>query len=139
MQGSPDDLHRLVLNLVENALHPHAGRDPGGGVGAPHGRGGRARGGRPRARACRPQCASAYSSASPRQAGDRGGGSGLGLAIVRAVAEAHGGTVSVGGAEGGGAVFTVRLPTTAEALRSPDGRVPEETVTESDRKRAPST
>ena len=38
------------------------------------------------------------------------GGSGLGLAIVRAVAEAHGGTVDVDDAEGGGARFTVRIP-----------------------------
>ena len=38
------------------------------------------------------------------------GGSGLGLAIVRAVAEAHGGTVEVDDAEGGGARFTVDFP-----------------------------
>lgn len=39
-------------------------------------------------------------------------GSGLGLAIVRQVAEAHGGTVTVGPASGGGTVFTLRLPVT---------------------------
>ncbi|MEU1755596.1 HAMP domain-containing sensor histidine kinase [Micromonospora matsumotoense] len=38
------------------------------------------------------------------------GGSGLGLAIVRKIAEAHGGTATVSGAPGSGAVFTVRLP-----------------------------
>lgn len=37
-------------------------------------------------------------------------GSGLGLALVRAVAERHGGTVSVRSREGQGTVFTVRLP-----------------------------
>jgi two-component system sensor histidine kinase MprB len=37
-------------------------------------------------------------------------GSGLGLAIVRQVAEAHGGSVDVETALGGGAVFTLRLP-----------------------------
>ena len=37
-------------------------------------------------------------------------GSGLGLAIVRQVAEAHGGTVTVEPAAGGGSVFTLRLP-----------------------------
>jgi signal transduction histidine kinase len=44
--------------------------------------------------------------------GDSAGsaGSGLGLAIVKGVAEAHGGRVEAANAEGGGAVFTVRLP-----------------------------
>ena len=43
--------------------------------------------------------------------GDRGGSFGLGLAIVRAVAESHGGTVTLESAgEGGGARFVVRLP-----------------------------
>ena len=37
-------------------------------------------------------------------------GSGLGLAIVRQVTEAHGGSVDVETAPGGGAVFTLRLP-----------------------------
>ena len=54
-----------------------------------------------------------------RDAGDRTpvSGSGLGLAIVRAVAEAHGGTVEVCEAEGGGALFRITLPS-APALRS---------------------
>lgn len=38
------------------------------------------------------------------------GGSGLGLAIVREIVHAHGGSVSVSGAPGGGARFVVRLP-----------------------------
>jgi signal transduction histidine kinase len=38
------------------------------------------------------------------------GGAGLGLAIVRAVAEAHGGSVAVDDSDLGGARFTVRLP-----------------------------
>ena len=37
------------------------------------------------------------------------GGTGLGLAIVRSIAEAHGGTVTLGNRPGGGRV-TVRLP-----------------------------
>jgi two-component system, OmpR family, sensor histidine kinase MprB len=37
-------------------------------------------------------------------------GSGLGLAIVRQVAEQHGGSVAADNALGGGAVFTLRLP-----------------------------
>jgi two-component system OmpR family sensor kinase len=39
------------------------------------------------------------------------GGSGLGLSIVAAVAEAHGGRVSVDTAPGRGARFVVELPT----------------------------
>ncbi len=38
------------------------------------------------------------------------GGAGLGLAIARDVAERHGGTLTVGRAPEGGALFTVRLP-----------------------------
>ena len=45
-----------------------------------------------------------------RRARERSKGTGLGLAVVRAVAEAHGGGVSVAAREGGGSVFTVRLP-----------------------------
>ncbi|NEE26014.1 ATP-binding protein, partial [Streptomyces sp. SID7982] len=47
---------------------------------------------------------------------------GLGLALVRRHAQRYGGTVSVAGAEGGGAEFTVVLP---EALAAPDGAVPD--------------
>lgn len=45
-----------------------------------------------------------------------GPGVGLGLAISRAFVEAHGGSIAAGNREGGGAVFTVRLP----AGRPPD-------------------
>jgi len=49
-----------------------------------------------------------------------GAGAGLGLAIVREFVELHGGDISLGEAEGGGALFTVTLP-----LRPPEGeRVP---------------
>ncbi len=39
-----------------------------------------------------------------------GKGAGLGLAIVAAIAAEHGGAASAANAEGGGAVFTLRLP-----------------------------
>jgi two-component system OmpR family sensor kinase len=42
-------------------------------------------------------------------------GSGLGLAIVRAVAEAHGGTIEVDSAPGQGAAFTLALPQASSA------------------------
>jgi signal transduction histidine kinase len=42
------------------------------------------------------------------------GGSGIGLAIVREVAGRFGGSVSVATAQGGGAAFTVTLPTLDE-------------------------
>jgi signal transduction histidine kinase len=42
-------------------------------------------------------------------------GSGLGLALVRPIVEAHGGTVTVESNDGGGARFTIRIPT------APDG------------------
>jgi two-component system sensor histidine kinase MprB len=48
-------------------------------------------------------------------------GSGLGLAIVRQAVEAHGGAVEVGDAEGGGAVFRVRLPAGRPAARDSAG------------------
>ncbi len=48
-------------------------------------------------------------------------GSGLGLAIVRQVTEAHGGSVDVETAPGGGAVFTLRLPI---VVNSQNGRHP---------------
>ena len=48
--------------------------------------------------------------ADPARSRDHGG-SGLGLAIAASVVEAHGGTVRHGPTDGGGATFTVTLPT----------------------------
>jgi PAS domain S-box-containing protein len=44
----------------------------------------------------------------------RKGGTGLGLSVVQRIVEAHGGRVTAANREGGGARFTVRLPTTRE-------------------------
>lgn len=46
------------------------------------------------------------------------GGSGLGLSVVRAIAEAHGGTVSLTARDGGGAVFEMILPHAPELLHA---------------------
>jgi signal transduction histidine kinase len=110
IEASADDLHRLVLNLVENALlHTPAGTPVVASV----------RAGEEevvlqvadRGPGVRPEQRERIFERFARDAGDRGGtGSGLGLAIVRAVAESHGGSVAVRDADGGGAVFEVRLP-----------------------------
>ncbi len=109
--GVPDDLHRLVANLIENALVHTASGTPvtvsarrrdgqavlevsDRGPGVPH------------------ELRERIFERFARGVGDTaaGGGSGLGLAIVRAVAEAHGGRVELLDAEGGGARFVVTLP-----------------------------
>lgn len=116
VEGSPDDLHRLALNLVQNAVaHTPAGTRVTAAV--------------------RSEAELAVLEVSddgpgvPEEVRDRvfgrfvrgggdgtgatglgGRGSGLGLAIVRAVAEAHGGSVALDDAPGGGARFVVRLP-----------------------------
>ncbi|MFL5884263.1 MAG: sensor histidine kinase [Thermoleophilaceae bacterium] len=113
VEGAPDDLHRLVLNLVENAL---AHTPPGTIVDVGLGRDG-------------DDLVLEVSDSGPGipeelrgrifdrfvRAERTGGGSGLGLSIVRAVAEAHDGSVEVGESPTGGARFTVRLPARVEA------------------------
>ena len=126
--GSRDDLHRLVLNLVENAfLHTPSGTPvvvsvrsdrPSGATDGGHvtlqvaDRG-------PGVPADRRE---RVFERFARSSGDRSSvsGTGLGLAIVRAVAEAHGGTATVRDADGGGALFEIRLPV---AHRSAPARV----------------
>jgi len=60
-----------------------------------------------------------------RSSSPAGGGAGLGLAIVRAIATAHGGTVTVSGEPGEGATFTLELtPLDApDAPATPDERL----------------
>jgi signal transduction histidine kinase len=114
VEVSRDELHRLALNLIENALRhtppgteirvSTSGDDQGlarlvvedDGPGVPE------------------RLAGSLFERFVRGAGDRGGSFGLGLAIVRAVAESHGGTVALQqthpGAEHPGARFIVTLP-----------------------------
>jgi signal transduction histidine kinase len=122
VEGSHDELHRLTINLLENALrHTPAGTeirvstsvDESGqallvveddGPGVPE------------------HLRETLFERFVRGAGDRGGSFGLGLAIVRAVAETHGGSVVVeptGQRDGApyGARFVVRLPAAAESLK----------------------
>ncbi len=50
--------------------------------------------------------------------GSKRGGTGLGLYIVKGIVEAHGGTITVGRAPGGGAEFRFTLPVGAPAYLS---------------------
>jgi signal transduction histidine kinase len=117
--GVKDDLHRLLLNLLENAVrHTPPGThiqastrlDDGvaevvvedDGPGIP------------------PELERRVFDRFVRGAGDGGRGSGLGLSIVRAVAESHAGTVRLERPHNGtGTRFTIRIP--AAAAEAPAG------------------
>ncbi len=113
VEANPDELHRVVVNLLENAVRHtprgtsvqvRVGREDGGAVlevsddgpGIPV------------------EMREAVFSRFVRGAGpaDRAGGdgAGLGLAIVAAVAASHGGEATVSSSPQGGARITVRLP-----------------------------
>ena len=121
IEGVQDELHRLVLNLMENALR-HT--DPGTAVEASVERrngAGRARGRGRRARDPARAAARRSSSASSARTATAAGSSGLGLSIVKAVAESHQGTVTLEPPlDGRGARFVVRFPAAAtENLPTP--------------------
>jgi signal transduction histidine kinase len=109
VEAARDEVHRLTINLLENALrHTPPGtrirvateadseqatlivEDNGPGVPT--------------------ELAPTLFERFVRGAGDRGGSFGLGLAIVKAVAETHGGSVELQSPPEGGARFVVRLP-----------------------------
>jgi two-component system, OmpR family, sensor kinase len=117
VEASGDELHRLAINLLENALrHTPPGTeirvstamrpdgtaelavaDDGPGVPAE----------------IAPTLFERFvrgAGGAPSRDGAVGGSFGLGLAIVRAVAEAHGGNVSLAQVQPHGARFVVRLP-----------------------------
>jgi signal transduction histidine kinase len=113
MSGNPDELHRMVRNLLENAVRHTPDRttveltarrdgdqallevlDDGPGIPA----------------GIEEQVFERFVRGEGPADTISGGGSGLGLAIVRAVARSHGGTVDAGISTYGGARFSVRLP-----------------------------
>lgn len=111
VEGNTEELHRMVLNLLDNAAH-HTPRGTHVSL---------------RVRGDNGDAAVEVSDDGPgipeakreevfdrfvRGTGpaDRSSGTGLGLAIVRAVAKSHGGTAEVADSQTGGALFRVRLP-----------------------------
>jgi len=121
--GSRDELHRLALNLMENAVR-HT--PPGSRVHATVGRRGDEAvlvvedDGPGVPESLRPQVFERF----VRGEGDRGSSSGLGLSIVRAVAESHGGRVDLEDAMPG-ARFVVHIPLAADAPETdPDTDTP---------------
>jgi signal transduction histidine kinase len=120
VDGNPDELHRMVLNLLDNAARY---TPPGSTIEL-------------RLRADRGDAVIEVADDGPgipvgmrSQIFDRfvrgdgpadtvaSGGSGLGLAIVRAVATSHGGTAEVRESEHGGALFRIRLPLSDSSQR----------------------
>ena len=110
IEGVQDELHRLVLNLMENALR-HT--DPGTAVEASVERvnGHVVLAVEDDGPGIVPELREKVFERFFRAHGDRSGSSGLGLAIVKAVAEHHHGTVTLEPPlDGRGARFVVRFP-----------------------------
>lgn len=121
VNGSRDELHRMVLNLLDNATRHTPSRacveltlreDEGAAVvevaddgpGIPV--------------AMRPQVFDRFVRGEGPADTARGTGTGLGLAIVGAVAESHGGSVEVTESKTGGALFVARIPLAASSEES---------------------
>ena len=116
VHGNPDELHRMVSNLLDNALR-HT--PPGSRIVV------RVDGDDERAHLVVADDGPGLPDGLEQQVFERfvrgsgpadqapGGGTGLGLAIVRAVALSHGGEVAAGSSDAGGARFEVSLPLAA--------------------------
>jgi len=126
VMGNPDELHRLVVNLIDNALIHTPPATPvrvrvtregdeavllveDDGPGIPE--------------ELRDQVFGRFVRGGGPADQAPGGGTGLGLAIVRSVAGAHGGSVEAGSAESGGARLTVRMPLGERSERPETARV----------------
>jgi signal transduction histidine kinase len=113
VEGSRDELHRMVLNLLDNAIrHTPTGScveltlradggeavvevgDDGPGIPADE----------------RRHVFDRFVRGTGPADTARGTGTGLGLAIVSAVAESHGGSVEAAESKSGGALFVARIP-----------------------------
>ncbi len=120
VDGARDELHRMALNLMQNAVqHTPPGthvtaavrRDgdhviltvTDDGPGIP------------------PELRDSAFDRFVRGDGDRGGSVGLGLSIVRAVARTHGGDVVLESPAAGGARFVVTLPALPAAVAASNG------------------
>jgi two-component system, OmpR family, sensor kinase len=130
VDGASDDLHRLVLNLIENAVrHTPRGthiractssdngdavlvvEDDGPGI--------------------PPEIERRVFERFVRGSGDGARGTGLGLSIVRAVAESHGGTVVLERPYGDerGTRFVIRMPSLDAGADSPADEAPQTSTT----------
>jgi signal transduction histidine kinase len=125
VEGSADELHRMILNLLDNATrHTPEGarielslREQGGeavvevaddGPGIPA--------------ALREQVFDRFVRGEGPADTARGPGTGLGLAIVSAVARSHGGSVEAAESASGGALFRAQIPL-AVGDRAPSGHI----------------
>jgi two-component system, OmpR family, sensor kinase len=118
VDGTRDELYRMTLNLVENAIrHTPEGTHIRATVGADNGEVVLAV--QDDGPGVAPELREQIFERFVRGAGDRGSSSGLGLSIVRAVAESHGGSVVLEDVHPG-ARFVVRLPAADVPAREPE-------------------
>ena len=109
--GDDDHLRQAIANLVTNAVTPHRRRHPDRGVGRPDRRRTPPSSSATTAPGSTRTPSTTSSTGSGRPTAARvGSGAGLGLSIVAAIAQEHGGDISVANADGGGARFELTLP-----------------------------
>ncbi len=121
VDGDPDELHRLAVNLLDNGLrHTPAGSTIRIAVGREHGRATLevTDDGPGIPASDRDHVFSRFARLAGPADVVADSGTGLGLAIVQAVATSHGGEVEIGEASGGGARVTVSLPLAAAVAPS---------------------